>query len=229
MSNTAASLVDRVIASDLTLRQWVLTVPFELRLLLAAKPDALSAIGRIFIQEIQRRQRERARALGFERAEGAAVSFCQRFGSSLNLHVHWHVIVPDAFFVPELETERVDTVKLRAPARLDLEEIVTAVAARAIRWLQRHGYLESHGDDPIPSDGDAPWMRCLRGSERLFAAALTLRRREIGGASLASALVRFPFMTLKVIAAIHWQALRLWLRGCPTHVHPGKRLRARSP
>lgn len=33
MSNTAAGLVDRVIAPDLTLRQWVLTVPFELRLL----------------------------------------------------------------------------------------------------------------------------------------------------------------------------------------------------
>jgi hypothetical protein len=87
MSNTAAHLVDRVIAPDLTLRQWVLTVPFELRLLLAAKPDALSAIGRIFIQEIQRCQRERVRALGFEHAEGAAVSFCQRFGSSLNWHV----------------------------------------------------------------------------------------------------------------------------------------------
>jgi diadenosine tetraphosphate (Ap4A) HIT family hydrolase len=100
MSNTAASLVDRVIAPDLTLRQWVLTVPFELRLLLAAKPDALSAIGRIFIQEIQRWQLERARALGFERAKSAAVSFCQRFGSSLNLHVHWHVIVRSPLWCP---------------------------------------------------------------------------------------------------------------------------------
>jgi DUF1365 family protein len=35
-------------------------------------------------------------------------------------------------------------------------------------------------------------------------------------------------MTLKVIAAIHWQALRLKLRGCPTHVHPAKRQPARS-
>jgi hypothetical protein len=54
MSNTAAHLIDHVIAPDLTLRQWVPTVPFELRLLLAAKPEALSAIGRIFVQEIQR-------------------------------------------------------------------------------------------------------------------------------------------------------------------------------
>jgi transposase-like zinc-binding protein len=59
MSNTAANLVDHVIPPNLTLRQWVLTVPFELRLLLAAKPVALSAIGRIFVQEIdQVRDRE---------------------------------------------------------------------------------------------------------------------------------------------------------------------------
>jgi hypothetical protein len=94
MSNTAAHLVDHIIAPDVTLRQWVLTVPFELRLLLAAKPDALSAIGRVFIQEIQRWQRQRGQSLGFEQAEGAAVSFCQRFGSSLNLNIHWQVIVP---------------------------------------------------------------------------------------------------------------------------------------
>jgi len=89
MSNTAAHLVDHVTAPELTLRQWVLTVPFELRLLLAAKPEALSAIGRIVVQEIQRWQREHARVLGYERLETAAVSFCQRFGSTLNLNIHW--------------------------------------------------------------------------------------------------------------------------------------------
>jgi hypothetical protein len=135
MSNTAAHLVDRVIAPDVTLRQWVLTVPFELRLLLAAKPDALSAVGRLFVQEIQRWQRQQAEALGFEQAEGAAVSFCQRFGSSLNLNIHWHVIAPDALFVPDAVNERVHTLRHRAPTRLDLEELVTAVAVRAVRWL----------------------------------------------------------------------------------------------
>jgi len=113
MSNTAAHLVDHVIAPDVTLRQWVLSVPFELRLLLAAKPEALSAIGRIFVHEIQRWPRQRAEALGFERVEGAAVSFCQRFGSSLNLNIHWHVIVPDALFVPDATSGH--TVKHRAP------------------------------------------------------------------------------------------------------------------
>jgi DUF1365 family protein len=80
-----------------------------------------------------------------------------------------------------------------------------------------------------PADSLRVAMRCRRGSERLFAAVLALHRREIDGASLAAVLVRYPFMTLKVIGAIHWQALRLWWRGGRTYVHPRKHLRPRSP
>lgn len=69
ISNIAAHLMDHMIPAHVTLRQWVLTVPFELRLLLAAKPEVLSAIGRIFVREIQRWQQQRACALGFEQAE----------------------------------------------------------------------------------------------------------------------------------------------------------------
>ena len=50
MCATAAHLTDRVIP-DVPLRQWVLSVPYELRLLLARNADALSAVGRIFVQE----------------------------------------------------------------------------------------------------------------------------------------------------------------------------------
>jgi hypothetical protein len=41
-------------------------------------------------------------------------------------------------FLPDASGVRVDTLKHRAPTRLDLEEIVTSVAIRAIRWLERH-------------------------------------------------------------------------------------------
>lgn len=54
----------------------------------------------------------------------------------------------------------------------------------------------------------------------LFHATLALQRREIGAATLAAALLRFPFMTAQVIGAIHWQALRLWLKRVPVHDHP---------
>ena len=53
-----------------------------------------------------------------------------------------------------------------------------------------------------------------------FDATLRLERREINGASLATVLFRYPFSTLRVAAAIYWQALRLWLKGVPFHAHP---------
>jgi len=53
-----------------------------------------------------------------------------------------------------------------------------------------------------------------------FDATLVLERREIGAGSLARVLWRYPLMTTRIVFAIHWQAVRLWLRGNPIHTHP---------
>ena len=58
--------------------------------------------------------------------------------------------------------------------------------------------------------------------EPVFRATLALQREPITPRSLAGTLFRFPWMTLKVIAAIHWQALRLWLKRTPVHDHPAQ-------
>lgn len=60
----------------------------------------------------------------------------------------------------------------------------------------------------------------LRGGRGVFDADLRLERRPITGASLAGALARFPAMTCRVVAAIHWQALRLAWKRVPFHPHP---------
>ncbi len=60
-----------------------------------------------------------------------------------------------------------------------------------------------------------------RGTERVFDASVTLHRREINPASLRRILLRFPWMTLKVQAAIYWQAARLFfLKRVPFYDHP---------
>jgi len=61
----------------------------------------------------------------------------------------------------------------------------------------------------------------------IFAATLALQRLPITGAALAGTLLRFPCMTAKVIAAIHWEALRLWLKRVPVFDHPTRSQAAR--
>ena len=60
-------------------------------------------------------------------------------------------------------------------------------------------------------------------TNKLFDATLSLRRRAVTGANLWRVLVRYPLMTVQVVARIHWQALRLWRKGAPFYVHPKKR------
>jgi DUF1365 family protein len=73
-------------------------------------------------------------------------------------------------------------------------------------------------------------MRNHEEDGRVFDATLSLRRVEMSSASMARALVRYPAMTAQVIAAIHWHALRLWIKRVPVHPHPRtRRLRSEDP
>lgn len=54
----------------------------------------------------------------------------------------------------------------------------------------------------------------------VFDATLALRRRPLSRRSLTRMLVRFPATSLRVLALIYWQALRLELKGAPYHRHP---------
>lgn len=57
---------------------------------------------------------------------------------------------------------------------------------------------------------------------KVFDATLSLKGRPATAAALNGLVLRFPFMTMKVAAAIYWQALRLYLKGVPFYVHPDK-------
>lgn len=58
-------------------------------------------------------------------------------------------------------------------------------------------------------------MDARRGATHLFDATLSLERRPWTAAEIRRQLLRFPAAALKVTAAIHWQAARLWWKGVP--------------
>ena len=58
------------------------------------------------------------------------------------------------------------------------------------------------------------------GARPYFDATLTLTRRSWTSGEIHRALRRHPMMTAKVVAAIHWEALRLWWKGVPHYAPP---------
>ncbi|MGQ0502719.1 MAG: DUF1365 domain-containing protein [Panacagrimonas sp.] len=51
-------------------------------------------------------------------------------------------------------------------------------------------------------------------------ASLAGQRRELSDGALAWQVLKMPAMTLKVVAGIHWEALKIWLRGARFHPKP---------
>jgi len=65
-------------------------------------------------------------------------------------------------------------------------------------------------------------MNTLAEGQPNFDATLQLERRSWNASELCKILLRYPLMTLRVIGAIHWEALKLWAKGVPVYTHPEK-------
>ncbi len=132
------------------------------------------------------------------------------------------------------------------------ERLVAALAEITnTPWRQRHHYVvaadprrralrarfgkEFHVSPFQPMEQDYEWtlsppgealgvhMRNVVAGRTVFDATLALRRRPWTTANLLLAALRFPVMSVAVIVRIHFEALRLWCKRAPFHVHPEKR------
>ncbi len=128
---------------DVRIRQWVFTVPWPRRWLLARKPSLAKALLAIALQEIRGWMRRRT---GEPRGETGTITVIQRFGSALNLNVHFHVLMLDGVYTEgcvggELEWHRAPT-----PRTSEVEELVVAIALRCERYLGEQGYGRDEAD-----------------------------------------------------------------------------------
>jgi hypothetical protein len=139
MANGAAHLVDRVLP-DVPVRQYVLSLPYELRRLAAFKAEVLTSLARTFVEATFATYRARAKREGIDGAECGSVLCVQRFGS-LNLNVHFHVLVLDGVFARE-PLGRAVFHPAPPPTIADLRAIVERTRRRASAWLRRRGFLD---------------------------------------------------------------------------------------
>ena len=78
----------------------------------------------------------------------------QRFGSALNLNIHYHSLWPSGVFTRDGESGAVTFHHIPAPRTADIEELVALLATRVERWLAKKGFgLEGAHDYDL--DGDA--------------------------------------------------------------------------
>jgi hypothetical protein len=134
MADTAAFCVDYLFP-QVPARQYVLSLPYALRFKMAYSADATSVVLGAFISAINSDLRRRARRRKLRgRLQTGSLTVVQRFGSSLNLNVHFHVIAMDGVYA-----ERPDGTMLfhplPAPRDEDIARLARAVCRKVTRYL----------------------------------------------------------------------------------------------
>ena len=135
MAQTAAHLVDHVIP-HVPVRQWVLSLPIPLRLLLAAQPKLVTPVLQVVHRVITRFLLGQA-GLTADEADGGAVTLIQRFGSAANLNIHLHCLVLDGVY--RSGSDGAEFVEVPAPTDEALQAVLQKIITRLMKLLTRRG------------------------------------------------------------------------------------------
>ncbi len=97
-----------------------------------------------------------AEQTGIDRASAqcGAVTLIQRFGSALNLNIHFHMLWLDGVYDAndERPQRKPRLHRARAPSSAQLTELVGRIAHRVCRHLARRGWLEGEDESVFLSD-----------------------------------------------------------------------------
>ena len=162
MSETAARQCDRVLPA-VPYRQWVLSLPWELRLPVARDPALLNAVSRVFFEEVREWLRAAAGAIPGAVSEAAAVTYVQRFGGSLNLNPHLHMLVADGVFACRDDGTAPVFVETAAPTRGDLRAVIARVIERLLIIERRRAQRTVNEGSEANDDGMESLRRAAGG------------------------------------------------------------------
>jgi Putative transposase len=90
-----------------------------------------------------------------QQVQPGSVTFIQRFGSALNLNVHYHLIFLEGVYLDRTDQGRKPRfLKVEPPTDTDIADVVQKISRRVIRTLCRLGYLEAGIDDAMATGYD---------------------------------------------------------------------------
>ena len=151
MAESAALLVDEVFP-DQPVRQWVLSIPIPLRFLFANRPSVMSGVLRLVYRCLSSWVIKQA-GLSRKTGQTGAVTLIQRFGSALNLNLHYHLLFLDGAYT-QGDSHRLEFRRSREPTSAELTALAETLARRISRYLTRRGYLTQEAES---EPGALPW------------------------------------------------------------------------
>jgi hypothetical protein len=143
LSDTLGRMADPAPTTDdvlggLPMRQWVLTLPHRLRYALAWNHQLCRAVLGVFIRALLTFERRRAERRGIRGGRGGAVTAIQRFGSALNLNIHFHTLAVQGVFVDDAGGG-LRFVPNPEPTDLEVAKLLASISRRIARLVKRCG------------------------------------------------------------------------------------------
>jgi hypothetical protein len=146
MIESSALLIDTVLPHE-PIRQWVLSVPFPLRFLFAREPRVMGKVLNIVCRTLSTYLIKKA---GFSKktARTGAVTLIQRFGSALNLNIHFHMLFLDGVYVDDKSSESGQRfVPVLNHQGGDITQLIHLMSLRIARYLSRAGFIEADAEN----------------------------------------------------------------------------------
>src|SRR5262249_3423740 len=146
-------------------RQWVVSVPLPLRYWMASSQNLTATVHTIMRTTIGQYYVNQAVTHGVprERVQPGSVTFIQRFGSAINVNVHYHFIFLEGVYLDRADQGRTPRFLTgEPPTNTDIadvcscgaEDVVQKISRRVMRKLRQLGYLEAGLDVAVATGYD---------------------------------------------------------------------------
>jgi hypothetical protein len=177
MNETAAHLVDEIFPR-VAVRQWVLSVPYQLRYWLASNAKLQTRILQIVTRALDGYYKKKAKKqYSITETVTGSVTLIQRFGSAINLNVHYHILLLDGVYSGK------EFYFVEPPTDEEVLGMVTTLYKRIVRYLQKYNYIDRNTVPENPADEFATdnelLAECISASISSKIATGTRRGKEV--------------------------------------------------